>query len=335
MGKSALVTGSTGLLGQSLCRRLCDEGWSVTAMCRASSDVRGLHDLDIELAVADILDREAVHRAVAGHDYVFHLAGVGLMDAVEKTVWRVNVEGTRNLLAACDSLDVERVLFTSTAGTRRNETGPATEVDVAQPLGAYQKSKAQAEKLLEKYVDDGGDAVTVHPTSVFGPGDEKFTSKLLLLATKPVPAYLPGGVSIVGVEDVTRGMVVAMEEGRRGEHYILGGQNLTFREAIGVLSELSGGSPPPVRIPPFVIHAAGPVVGALNQALGTRMFPVNREMARLSTRELFYSSKKAQAELDYTYEPLRSHAPAAIEWYRSAGDSNRAERERQPLTPHP
>lgn len=325
MGESALVTGATGLLGRSLCRRLCDEGWNVTAMRRASSDVSGLRDLDLEWEVGDVLDRGAVRRIVAGHDYVFHLAGVGLMDADEETVWRVNVEGTRNVLDACEELDVERVLFTSTAGTRRSDTRLATEEDIAEPLGAYQRSKAQAEKLVDAYVDDGGDAVTVHPTSVFGPDDEKFTSKLLLLATQPIPVYLPGGVSIVSVEDVVGGTVAAMERGETGEHYILGGQNLTFSEILDTITELCNGSKPPVRIPPIVIHAAGPVVGTVNRTLGTRIFPVNREMARLSTRKLFYSSEKAEAELDYAYEPLRSHALRVVEWYRSAGDAERAQ----------
>jgi len=312
----ALVTGATGFLGRHLCRRLLAEGWSVTAMRRRSSDAAALADLDVEWAVADVRDADRVAKAVRGHEHVLHLAGLGLLDADAATVRRVNVDGTRNVLEACRDDGVERVVFTSTAGTRRRDGAPATESDVADPIGAYQRSKARAESLVDDYVASGGDAVTVHPTSVFGPGDESFTARLLALATDPkMVAYLPGGVSIVGVDDVVEGIVAALTDGETGHHYILGGENVSYEAALEVLAHLSDGTAPEVGVPRAAIHAAGPVVGVVNQLLGTRVFPVDAEMARLVTRELYYDSGKAAADLGYEYRPLRSHAPAAIEWH--------------------
>jgi dihydroflavonol-4-reductase len=320
--RSALVTGATGFLGRYLCRELVDDGWAVTAACRDSSDRSPLEDLDVSWAVADVLDEDAVRDAVAGQECVFHLAGLGLLDAEAERVRRVNVEGTRNVLSAVDDADVERLLFTSTAGTRWRVDRPATESDLAEPLGAYQESKARAETLVDEFASAGGDAVTVHPTSVFGPGDEAFTARLLSLATDPkMVAALPGGASIVDVRDAVRGTVAAMTEGRTGEHYILGGENLTYVAALEILAHVSGGSAPRFRVPATAIRAAGPAVGTVNGLVGTRMFPVDGAMAELATRTLFYSSAKAAADLGYEYGGLRSHAHDAIEWYLETADA--------------
>ena len=311
-GDRALVTGATGFLGRALCRELLDRGWDVTGTKRASSDVP---DLDMAWVEADALDRAAVFEAVEGHERIFHLAGVGLMSADEETVWRVNVEGTRNVLDACRETGAERVVFTSTAGTRRRDDGPADEDDRAEPVGAYQGSKARAETLVDEYAAEY-DAVTVHPTSVFGPGDEKFTVRLLALATDPkMVAYLPGGASIVGVEDAAAGIVAAMERGESGEHYILGGENLAYGDALATLARLADGSTPRVRVPAPAIRAAGPVAGVVNDALGTHVFPFNADMARLSTGNLFYDSSKAERELGYEHRPLADHASEAVRWY--------------------
>ncbi|WP_255196466.1 NAD-dependent epimerase/dehydratase family protein [Halorarius litoreus] len=316
---SALVTGATGFLGSQLCRELTDDGWSVTALRRHSSDVRRLQQLDLSIATADILDAEAVRSSVAGTDYVFHLAGLGLLDATPKRVLHVNVEGTRNVLDACTACDVERVLFTSTAGTRRRENALATETDFAEPVGAYQTSKARAEVLVDEYVASGGDAVTVHPTSAFGPGDERFTARLLTLATNPkMVAYLPGGASIVSVRDIARGHVAAMTGGTRGGHYILGGENLSYETALEILAHLSDGTAPSVCLPPSLVHLAGRVIGPMNDVLGTRLFPGSFEMAKLTTRKLFYSSVKAERDFGYDFRPFREHSPEAIEWYLGA-----------------
>ena len=320
-GREALVTGATGFLGSHLCERLVADGWSVTATKRASSDTSALDGLDVAWTEADVLDERAVREAVAGHDRVFHLAGIGLQSADAPTVERVNREGTRNLLAAAHDKGVERVVFTSTAGTRRKDGGIATEADVAEPVGAYQRGKAAAEELCDEYGDRGLDVVTVHPTSVFGPRDESFTGRFLAMASDPkLAVHPPGGVSFVGVEDVVSGTVAAMERGEAGEHYLLAGENLRFGEALDIIAREIDGHAPLTAVPSPIIHLAGPVVGQINERLGTRMFPFDAEMARLSTQELFYSPRKAQRELDYSYRPLRELVAPAWAWFESAED---------------
>lgn len=315
MGRDALVTGATGFIGSHLCRELADRGWEVSALYRRESSTDHLEDLDAEWVRADVLDRDAIGSAVAGHARVFHLAGVGLLDADEETVRKVNVEGTENVLDACREAGVERVVFTSTAGTRRS-AGVADETDLARPIGAYQESKRRAERLVDRENGDGIETVTAHPTSVFGAGDTTFTARLLDLATDPkMIAYLPGGVSVVGVRDVVDGLVAAMERGTPGEHYILGGQNRPYGDIVEVIARYAGERPPPFEIPRPAIHAMGPIAGVVNRAFGTRVFPVNAEMARLVTQSLYYTSEKAERELGYSYEPLEAHVDAALNWH--------------------
>jgi dihydroflavonol-4-reductase len=323
MSDSVLVTGATGLLGSTLCRELAADGWAVRAMRRESSTVDHLDDLDLEWRTGDVRTPSDCRHAVEGCTYVVHLAGLGLADADPETVVETNLRGTENVLESCEAEGVGRMVFASTAGTRRAD-GVADESDVASPIGAYQQSKADAEAAVHEYVDDGHDAVVVHPTSVFGPGDETFTARLCPLGLEPtMPAYLPGGASFVHPVDVARGMRAALTQGRTGEHYILGGENLTYREALDVIASAGDGYPALVAAPRTAVRAAGHVAGALDRHADVRLFPFTPDMARLATQELFYSSAKAMRELGYSYRPLLDHVDAAIDWY---SDQRRQER---------
>lgn len=320
MTRTAAVTGATGFLGTHLCDRLAAEGWDVRALSRPTSDRSGIeHREELEWVVGDVFDRQALCELVDGADVVFHLAGIGLWSADPETVEEVNREGTRSVLEACRASDVGRLVFTSTAGTRRATDGDlADETDVVEPIGAYQRSKATAERLVDAYAEADGDAVTVHPTSIFGPGDEGFTTQLLAMGLEPtMPATLPGGASIVGVEDVVSGLLAAAEHGASGEHYLLGGENLTFDEAADRIADYVGGTAAPIQVPATAIRAAGPVAEGVGAVTGKQVFPFTRGMADLATQRLFYTSRKAHEELGYEYQPLEAHVPDALEWYRA------------------
>ncbi len=315
---TAAVTGATGFLGGHLCERLLAEGWSVRGLCRPTSDRGDLEGIDWH--VGDLSDGETLRELVDGADVVFHLAGIGLWSAGPETIWEVNRDGTERLLAACRDGDAGRVVFTSTAGTRRPQGDDefADETDVAEPVGAYQASKAAAEDLVDDYAADGGDAVTVHPTSIFGPGDGEFTAQLLAMGVEPtMPAYLPGGLSIVGVADVVDGLLAAADRGENGEHYVLGGENLTYDRAVSRIADATDGSPARIRVPATAIRAAGPVAEVVDAVADRRMFPFDRDMAEMATRRLFYTSRKASEELGYEYRPLEAHVPEAMAWYRA------------------
>lgn len=305
MSGVAAVTGATGVLGTELAERLNAAGWTVRGLSRSDSDRD--RPPEIEWTFGDVRDEEAVEQLLSGADVAFHLAGLGLWQASPETVRSVNVDGTRTLLDVASEQDVNRVIFSSTAGTRRaSGTTAATEADVATPIGAYQASKAAAELLVDRYARSH-DAVTVHPTAVVAPEDEGITARLVALARDPtVPVYPPGGISIVSVADVVDGLVAAIDQGTSGRHYILGGENLTYRAAIDRLEEETDGRPARFRIPAWAIHAAGPVASAIGTTTGRQLFPFSPAMARLATRCHFYSSQRASDELDYTYRPLEA-----------------------------
>jgi dihydroflavonol-4-reductase len=316
MTGTAAVTGATGFIGSQLCRRLLADGWTVRGLSRPTSDRGDLAGVD--WYVGDLFDDGVLRSLVDGTDVVFHLAGIGLWSAGPETVRRVNRDGTERLLEACRDADAGRVVFTSTAGTRRSRDDPvADETDVAEPVGAYQRSKAEAEALVDRYAETG-DAVTVHPTSIFGPGDEEFTAQLLAMAVEPtMPAHLPGGLSIVGLPDVVDGLLAAADRGTSGDHYILGGENLTYGRAVSRIADAVGGSPARIRVPATAIRAAGPVAEVVDAVADRRIFPFDRGMADLATRRLFYTSRKAHDELGYEYRPLEAHLPVTMAWYRT------------------
>ncbi|MFC6718269.1 NAD-dependent epimerase/dehydratase family protein [Natrialbaceae archaeon GCM10025810] len=319
--KTAAVTGATGFLGSRLCERLLEEGWDVRALSRPTSDRGDLADAEgIEWYVGDLFEPSVLRLLVDDVDVVFHLAGIGLWSGDAETVRRVNVDGTRNVLSACADAEVGRVVFTSTSGTRRVDEGGgvADETDVAEPIGAYQESKAEAEALVDEYAETVGEAVTVHPTSIFGSGDETFTAQLLAMAVEPYfVAHLPGGLSVVGVSDVVDGLLLAAERGESGEHYILGGENVTIRRAVSRIANYVDGTPARVPVPSAAIRAAGPVAEVAGAVADVRVFPFDRRMADLATKRLYYDSGKAHEELGYAFRPLEAHVPEAMEWYRS------------------
>ncbi|MDS0475101.1 NAD-dependent epimerase/dehydratase family protein [Natrinema sp. 1APR25-10V2] len=314
--RTAAVTGATGFLGSRLCDHLLEDGWDVRGLSRPTSDRGDLEGVDWH--VGDLFDDETLRELVDGADAVFHLAGIGLWSAGPETVWNVNRDGTERVLEACRDTDAGRVVFTSTAGTRRPQDDDfADETDVVEPIGAYQASKAEAEDLVDRYAETDGEAVTVHPTSIFGPGDEEFTAQLLAMGVEPtMPAHLPGGLSIVGISDVVDGLLAAYERGTSGEHYILGGENLTYDCAVSRISTAVDGSPARIRVPATAIRAAGPVAEVVDAVADRRMFPFDRQMADLATQRLFYTSRKANEELGYEYRPLEAHLPEAMDWYR-------------------
>ncbi len=160
--------------------------------------------------------------------------------------------------------------------------------------------------------------MTVHPTSIFGPGDEAFTAQLLSMGVdRTMPAHLRRPEHR-RVSDVVDGLLAAAGRGTSGDHYILGGENLTYDSAVSRIANAVDGSPARIRVPATAIHAAGPVAEVVDAVADRRVFPFDRDMARLATRRLFYSSKKASEELGYEYRPLEAHLPETMAWYRTA-----------------
>lgn len=323
---SVLVTGATGFLGSRLAAELVSRGFGVRVLHRPGSDLAALAGLDLECAVGDILDAGAVAAAVRGCTRVFHVAALSAYwRAQPEQVLRVNVEGTRTVMAACLQEGVARVVYTSSVAAigRRPNGQPADEdtpFDARDTGFAYGYSKHLAEKAVRDAVAQGLAAVIVNPTVVIGPGDHNMISGSIIveLARRSLPAVPPGGVCVADVDAVVAGHIAAADCGRVGERYILGGENLTYRELAATVAEISGRIAPRRAIPPRLLEPMAGAVDALRRVSG-RPSVVSGDQIRLSEHNLFFSSDKAVRELAYPLLPFRPAAERAYRWYHEHG----------------
>ena len=255
----ALVTGATGFVGSHITRQLIDAGHSVRALYRSEAKLRQLAGLDLEAVPGDLDDSARLERASAGCEVVFHVAAKAdyWKDDDRDALWRVNVEGTRNLLAAAKVAGVRRVVFTSSASTVgilpgeqiADETTPFN-LPPARFWYAYTKLKAEA--VAAEFVAAGLDVVTLNPVVIVGPGDLNAISGSFIIETARLQWLLPqssGGISVIDARDVARAHLAACERGRAGERYILSAANLSYREWFGMIAAACD-----VR-PPLALHA--------------------------------------------------------------------------------
>lgn len=287
------VTGASGFVGAHVARELRLRGGEVR-------DER-----------VDLLDREGLEHAVDGCEAVVHVAALYSYDASPELIEHVNVDGTRNVIGACLHKGVRRLVHTSTSGTCGPIPGrPATEADAPAPWELavpYKRTKLAAEQLVLAAARDGLDAVVVNPTSPIGPGDGKPTPTGRMIAgvaTGRIRFYLGNfGLNVVDVSDVARGHALALERGRTGERYIVGGTDLPLEELLARIADLAGSTRPRLRIPYALAFAAA--------GLGL----ANRNEVRLAWLPLYFSSAKAERQLGYEPGPIQ---PALAGAFREA-----------------
>jgi dihydroflavonol-4-reductase len=323
----ALVTGATGFVGAAVARALLGSGWQVRVLARRGSDRRNLKNLDVEVSEGDLADSSSLQRAAQGRDALFHVAAdyrLGARDPAE--LYRANVEGTRNVLNAAHRAGVQRIVYTSsvaTIGIPADGT-PGDELSansLENMIGHYKRSKYLAEEVVREAAQGGLSVVIVSPSTPVGPGDVKPTptGQLVLdAAAGRMPAYVDTGLNIVHVDDVAAGHLLAYERGRAGERYILGGQDMSLREILGMIAGLEGRSPPRVRLPygvvlPFAYLAEG------FARLSGRSGRLTLEGVRMSRKKMFFSSAKAVRELGYKWRPPVQAFEDAIRWFRDNG----------------
>jgi dihydroflavonol-4-reductase len=324
----AFVTGGTGFIGGAVVRRLVEAGHEVRALVRPGSDTGQLYGLAVEQVPGSLADADSLEKCVAGCEWVFHLAalysywGHGWDD-----FYQTNVEGTRRVLEAAVRSGVERVVYTSsiaTLGVHGDHT-PATEEtfgSLANRVGPYQRSKFMAEELAREYVGRGLPVVIVNPSTPVGVGDHKPTPTGQIVVdflNGRMFGYVDTGLNIIDVEDVAAGHLAAAERGRVGERYILGGENLTLRQVLDLLADITGRSRVRLRIPHSVALAWSYVDVALAR-LNPRHTPAaTPEKVRLSRRYEFFESRKAQRELNLPQTPAREALRKSVAWYRAHG----------------
>jgi dihydroflavonol-4-reductase len=322
-----LVTGASGFVGAAVARALIRHGYRVRAMVRENSPRTNLAGLDAEVVVGDLLDRESLDRAMAGVRSVCHVAAdYRIWAADPEEIVRNNLAGTRNVMEAALAGLVEHLVYTSSVATLRpNPTGAADENREASPeqaVGAYKRSKVIAERAVEKMIKDNGlQAVIVMPSTPIGPRDVRPTptGRIVVEAAQGrMPAFVESGLNLVHVDDVAEGHVLALQKGRVGEKYILGGQDVSLREMLGTIARLVGRRAPTVSIPRGPLFPLAWANERIARATGREPF-LTLDGLRMAAHNMYFSSAKAEAELGYRARPFEEALVDAIAWFRQAG----------------
>ena len=323
----ALVTGATGFVGSAVARALAGAGWEVRALVRASSDRRNLQHLAVDPVVGDLADGAALDYALADCQALFHLAADYRLGVLEpEQLYRTNVEGTRNILAAARRAGVARVVHTSSVATigLPADGSPGTEttaVALADMIGHYKRSKYLAEQLACAATESGMSVVIVNPSTPIGPGDVKPTPTGRIVvdaACGRMPAYLDTGLNIVHVDDVAAGHLLAFQHGRAGERYILGGQDMSLREILAGIAVLVGRRAPRIRLPYAAVLPVAYACEALAKITGGTT-QITLEGVRMARKRMFFSSAKAARELGYRWRAPAEAFQDAVRWFREQG----------------
>jgi len=323
----SLVTGATGFVGSAVVRALLARGHPVRVLARPNSDRRNLAGLAVEIAEGAMEDPRSLARAVAGCRYVYHVAAdyrIWVPDPAP--MFRANVDGTRDLLTAALEAGAERVVYTSSVATLGLVAGGSADEETPSRLddmiGPYKRSKFAAEEVARGLARERGlPVVIVNPSTPVGAGDIKPTptGRLIVEAARgQMPAFVDTGLNIVHVDDVAEGHLAAAENGRIGERYILGGENLALAEILAGVAQAVGRRPPWLRVPHSVLFPVA--IGAELAARVTGRDPfVTLDGVRMSRKKMYFSSEKASRELGYTPRPAREAIADAVSWFGANG----------------
>jgi dihydroflavonol-4-reductase len=322
----AFVTGATGFVGSHVARVLAEQGADLRLLVRSSSDLRNIEDLKAERVTGDLRDPASLKKAVSGCDAVFHVAAdyrLWVRDPDE--MYRSNVEGTRSVLEAAWESGVRRVVYTSSVATmgftsNGHIADENSSVSLANMIGTYKRSKFMAEQVAVEAARSGMDVVVVNPTTPVGERDIKPTPTGRIVVDflkKRFPAYVDTGLNLVDVTECARGHAAALEKGRSGERYILGGENLTLKQILDKLAAITGLPSPSIRVPYAVALATGVVDQVVTGYIRKREPRATIDAVRMGRKKMFVSSSKAERDLGWKTVPVDDALRRAVKWFQA------------------
>nr|VFK09400.1 MAG: dihydroflavonol-4-reductase [Candidatus Kentron sp. LPFa] len=322
---TTLVTGATGFVGSAVARCLLEAGHNVRVMARPQSVLTNIRDLEVEIVTGDLLLPETLASAIEGCDTLFHVAAdYRLWVRDSETLYRANAGGTQNLLQAADAAGVSKIIYTSSVatlgidsnGTPGNEDTP---VGIENMIGHYKRSKYFAEQVAHRMIQERNlPVIIVNPSTPIGPRDIKPTPTgrvVLDAACGRMPAYVDTGLNIAHVDDVAKGHLLALQRGEIGERYILGGEDMTLREILAVIAQITDRPVPKIKIP----HNVGLLIAYLSEAwawLSRGAEPrATVDGVCMSRKLMYFSSDKAKQALGYSPRPAREALADAVDWF--------------------
>ena len=327
----AFVTGATGFVGSHVATVLAEQGAELRLLVRTGSDPKNIQGLNADRVIGDLCEPESIDRAMAGCDVVFHVAAdyrLWVRDPAQ--MYRANVEGTRTILQAALKNRVRRVVYTSSVATmgftvKNNPVDESSPVSLENMIGHYKRSKYMAEEVALAAGRDGIDVVVVNPSTPVGEQDIKPTPTGRIVVDflkKKFPAYVDTGLNLVDVRECARGHLAALEKGRSGERYILGGENLTLKQILDKLAAITGLPSPRVRLPYAVALASGVVDTVVTGVVLRREPRVTLDAVRMGRKKMFVSSAKAERELGWKAVPVDAALRRAVQWFNDNGYAN-------------
>ncbi len=324
---TTLVTGASGFVGSAIAAALRRNGrHRVVAFVRSSSSRANLDPRD-GVVEGDLTDRTSLAAALKGVRFLFHAAAdYRLWAPRPDEITRNNVEGTRLIMEEALRAGVERIVYTSSVATLKLSDGAfATEDDRLaedKAIGAYKRSKVAAERLVETMVErDGLPAVIVNPSTPIGPRDVRPTPTgriIVEAASGRMPGFVDTGLNLVHVDDVAAGHLAALERGRIGERYILGGENVSLADMLADIAHLTGRRPPRLKLPRRMLYPIAFGAEMIARIRGGEPF-ATVDGLRMAGHHMFFDDTKARRELGYVSRPYREGLADAIAWFRANG----------------
>jgi len=325
---AALITGGSGFIGSAVARAANRRGFKVRVLVRPTSSRRNLVNLNAEIFEGDMRDETVITRALAGARYLFHVAADYRLWARDPSqIERNNLECTEVVMRAALQQRVERVVYTSSVATLRvngkttaaNEDSPLT---IDEAIGAYKRSKVMAERLVERMVaKENLPAIIVNPSTPIGAHDVRPTptGRVIVDAARgKIPAFVETGLNLVDVEDVARGHLLALDHGRLGERYILGGHNITLEQLLSEIAGITGRRPPRVKLPWWPLFPIAHAAEAVARLTGKEPL-CTVDGLNMSKNRMFFSSAKAERELGYRPGPYLGALRTAVGWFGREG----------------
>ena len=323
----ALVTGASGFVGSAILAALrADPRYAVVAFVRSTSPRVNL-DPDVATVEGDLTDRASLAAALKGVRFLFHAAAdYRLWARRPAEIARVNVEGTRLVMEEALRAGVERIVYTSSVATLKVADGArATEDDrlaEGEAIGAYKRSKVAAERLVETMVERSGlPAIIVNPSTPIGPRDVRPTPTgriIVEAASGRMPGFVDTGLNLVHVDDVAAGHLAALERGRIGERYILGGEDVLLADMLADIARLAGRRPPTLKLPRRLLYPFAFAAELAARIGGGEPF-ATIDGLRMASHRMFFDDSKARRELGYVSRPYRDGLADAIAWFRAHG----------------
>jgi dihydroflavonol-4-reductase len=329
-GNRVVITGATGFIGSAVARALLAREAEVVALVAPGADDRNLDGTSVKRVVADIRDADAVQAVCQGARFVFHLAAIYRFWARDPRIfYDVNVGGTLNVLDAVRAAGCERLVYTSTVGVlgldSMKQGKPADETcyaDVSHLFGHYKRSKFIAEHEVLRAAAQGLDVCLALPTFPLGPGDvgPTPTGKVVLdFLNGRMPGFVNTALNVTHVDDLALGHLAALEYGRTGRSYILGGENLPMRAILQMLAGCSGLPMPRLRLPGGLALAAGVASDVIEGRLLRREPRVPLEAVRMSATWMIFNDERARAEIGHTSRPAREAIEESARWFVENG----------------